>query len=81
MRARTFWIALPIAVVFALWAGPGLATEDEMPPAEPVREQIDGPIVAPVADQHEELAPADPIPPAQEPECETPVDPGPDGDQ
>lgn len=77
MRARTFWIALPIAVVFALWAGPGLATEDEMPPTS---EPVDAPIVAPVADQPEELAPADPIPPAYEPECETPVDPGPDGD-
>ncbi len=75
MRARTFWIALPIAVVFALWAGQGLAREDEMPPT-PV------PTPEPIDDARENVEPAaiDPLAPALEPECEAPVDPGPDGD-
>lgn len=67
MRARVFWIALPIAVGFALWAGPGLGTDDEMPAPEPVQVPPD---------------PMPAIPePAPEIECEAPHDPGPDGDR
>lgn len=43
VRARVFWIALPIAVAFALCAGPGLATDDEapIPTSPPVAPGID----------------------------------------
>lgn len=68
MRARTFWIALPIAVAFALCAGPGLATDDEMPRAD-VEPEVDAPPTAP--------APVDPTP---ELECDPVYDYGPDGD-
>jgi hypothetical protein len=35
MRRRVFWIALPMAVVLALWMGPGLDANDEMPTPTP----------------------------------------------
>lgn len=39
---RVFWVALPLAVVLALWMGPGLDSNDEMPmptvDAQPVSE-------------------------------------------
>lgn len=73
MRARVFWIALPIAVAVALWAGPGLGKDDEAPlpelappPAEPAAATVAAPA-------------AEPLP--HESECETPRDPGPDGDR
>jgi hypothetical protein len=64
-RARVFWIALPIAIAFALCAGPGLATDDEMPSAE-TEPAVEEPVEAP--------------PPALELECEPVSDYGPDGD-
>ncbi len=77
MRRRAFWIALPIAIVFALWAGPGLSEEDKLPPpavAEPLVEPPPEPEALP------ELtlpAPQSPV----YPQCDEPADPGPDGDQ
>jgi hypothetical protein len=38
MRRRVFWIALPLAVVLALWMGPGLDVNDEMPAPESTSE-------------------------------------------
>jgi len=71
MRARTFWIALPLAIVLALWLGPGLAREDAMPPEDPVIEASEPPIDAPIPLELETTAP----------ECEPVHDPGPDGDR
>ena len=68
-RARAFWIALPIAVAFALCAGPGLATDDEMPLTDPPQ---------PTDPQDFSASAVDPAP---EPECEESHDPGPDGDR
>lgn len=68
-RARLFWIAFPIAAVFALWAGPGLADEDEMPL----------PDSAPGTPG--DVAPDPVAPPPVEVECEPAHDPGPDGDR
>ncbi len=64
-RRRTLLIALPLAVVFALWAGPGLSPDDGegAPPAAPATAE-----------------PAPPAPVLEAPECEAPPDPGPDGD-
>lgn len=70
MRARIFWIALPIAIALALWAGPGLGKDDEMPLPDPAVVEPPQPVVDP-APTHE----------AVEIECETPHDPGPDGDR
>ncbi len=69
MRARVFWIALPIAVVVALWAGPGLGKDDEAPLPDPAPPPVE-PAASPAPD---------PVPP--ESECEAPRDPGPDGDR
>ena len=67
-RRRVFLIALPLALVFALWAGPGLSPDDgENVPPPPVETTI---------------PPENPAPEAHVvPECETPSDPGPDGDR
>ncbi|MCY2959262.1 MAG: hypothetical protein NTY35_03775 [Planctomycetota bacterium] len=69
MRARVFWIALPIAVVFALWVGPGLGQDDEMPAREPMPSSI------------ERATPPVPEPEVPEAQCEPTHDPGPDGDR
>ena len=68
MRRRVFWIALPIAVVLALWMGPGLDASDELP-TRPL-----APTIEPQTDR-------EPAPPSPLPECEAPPDPGPDGDR
>ena len=68
MRRRAFWIALPIAIAFALWFGPGLATiEDERP--------VDAPADPRLAPHARDVAPS------EAPECEASHDPGPDGDR
>lgn len=70
IRRRWFWVALPIAVVFALWAGSGLSADDVPQVTEP-------------AQLERALHPAHgaaPATPLREPECLTPADPGPDGD-
>jgi hypothetical protein len=66
-RRRLLLIALPLALVFALWAGPGLSPDD-------------GELVPPVPP--EVTVPPDPPAPEAPPvpECEPPRDPGPDGD-
>jgi len=67
-RRRVVLIALPLALVFALWAGPGLSPDD-------------GEYLPPVP--AEVTVPPDPpapeVPPV--PECDPPSDPGPDGDR
>lgn len=67
-RRRVLLIALPLALVFALWAGPGLSPDDgETRPIDPPE------IVTPPEEPAPEVAPV--------PECEAPPDPGPDGDR
>jgi len=67
-RRRVVLIALPLALAFALWAGPGLSPDDaETRAPEPPE------ITVP---------PERPAPEALlVPECEAPHDPGPDGDR
>ena len=71
-RARVFWIALPIALAFALWAGPGLAdreAEMPLPPVEAREPQVADPVGV-AADRARDGV-----------ECVEPHDPGPDGDR
>ena len=83
VRARTFWIALPVAVVLALWLGPGLAPDEAL-----VAEPTEAPPPAPAADPGEAarglearaLEAPTPPEPALDPECEPTPDYGPDGD-
>jgi len=67
-RRRVLLIALPLALVFALWAGPGLSPDD----GETRRIDLPETVTRPEA-------PAPQVVP--EPECEAPPDPGPDGDR
>ncbi len=74
MRTRTFWFALPLAVVLALWLGSGLAHEDGMPPAGPVSDASEPLLDATDSAERSESNPTTP-------ECEPAHDPGPDGDR
>jgi hypothetical protein len=66
-RRRVFLIALPLALVLALWAGPGLSPDDgESEPPAPAEVTVPPEVPAPES--------------RPEPECEAPSDPGPDGD-
>jgi hypothetical protein len=62
VSARTFWIALPVAVVLALWLGPGLARQEQVPADDAVEAAPDSG-VAPGARAAEvapmEVAPGD----------------------
>lgn len=71
MRARTFWIALPLAIFLALWLGPGLAREDVVPYEDPAVDAIEPKLDAAIPVE----------PDATPPECEPVHDPGPDGDR
>ncbi|MBL8861261.1 MAG: hypothetical protein JNK02_04535 [Planctomycetes bacterium] len=70
MRTRLFLVALPVAVLLALWLGPGLSPDDVL---------REGPLALPPA-EGEPVPAADPEPAAVDLECEPPHDPGPDGD-
>ena len=76
-RRRVFLIALPVAFIVALWAGPGLAPDDgesQSPiDAAPAVPPVLAPPIEPAVD-------APPETPRRDLECEEPRDPGPDGD-
>jgi hypothetical protein len=83
VRARTFWIALPVALVLALWLGPGLARDEAYVAPPPSTEGALTPHVDPADGlKASEMQAIDEPPPepAPEPECESPADYGPDGD-
>ncbi len=74
MRARTFWIALPLAIVLALCLGPGLARDDVSPHVDPAVDaqepRLDVPSPAELGEPESTTS-----------ECEPAHDPGPDGDR